>query len=194
MLSTRKRSKQRKGTTMQFVNKKDIEFKRGYFVVDGKIMMPSSDVISEVNQLSELSDVMDFIKNNIDEIKAASEKKEMPKFVPEAKVSIKQTPDTPTLDEYVDKISNIMDEIETATTFAKADKIVENFFANILEFAHEDDVLLTDEFNPARRMNMNPLNLSDEDIIGLVNPALDAKDYIAAVAPRVADMFPGLWH
>lgn len=179
---------------MQFVNKEDIEFKRGYFVVDNKIMMPSSDIISEVNQLSELNDVMDFIKNNIDEIKAASEKKEMPKFVPEAKVLIKQTPNTPTLDEYVDKISNIMDEIEAATIFPKADKILENFFANILEFAHEDDVLLTDEFNPARRMNMNPLNLSDENIIDFVNSVLDAKDYIAAVAPRVANMFPELWH
>ena len=179
---------------MQFVNKKDIEFKRGYFVVDDKIMMPSSDVISEVNQLSELNDVMGFIKNNIDEIKAASEKKEMPKFVPEAKVSIKQTPNTPTLDEYVDKISNIMDEIETATIFAKADKIVENFFANILEFAHEDDILLTEDFNPTHRMNMNPLNLSDENIIDFVNSVLDAKDYIAAVAPRVTDMLPELWY
>lgn len=179
---------------MQFVNKKDIEFKRGYFVVDGKIMMPSSDIISEVNQLSEMNDVMGFIDDNLDEIKEASEKKEMPKFTPKAKVSIKHTPNTPTLDEYVDKISNIMDEIETATTFAKTDKIVENFFANLLEFAHEDDVLLTDEFNPTRRMNMNPLNLSDEDIIDFVNSVLDAKDYIAAVAPRVADMFPELWH
>lgn len=179
---------------MQFVNKKDIEFKRGYFIVDGKIMMPSSDVISEVNIFSDLNDVMDFIKNNIDEIKAASEKKEMPKFTPEAKVSIRRTPNTPTLDEYVNKISNIMDEIEAATIFAKADKIVENFFANILEFAHENDILLTDEFNPTRRMNMNPLNLSDENIIDFVNSVLDAKDYIAAVAPRVADMFPELWH
>lgn len=179
---------------MQFVNKKDIEFKRGYFVVDGKIMMPASDIISEVNQLSELNDVMDFIKNNIDEIKAASEKKEMPKFVPEAKVSIKQTPNTPTLDEYVDKISNIMDEIEAATTFAKANKIVENFFANILEFAHEDDVLLTDDFNPTHRMNMNPLNLSDEKIVDFINEVLAARDYIAAVAPCLANMFPELWH
>lgn len=179
---------------MQFVNKKDIEFKRGYFVVDGKIMMPSSDVISEVNKLSDLNDVMNFINDNLDEIKAASEKKEMPKFVPEAKVSIKQTPNTPTLDEYVDKISNIMDEIETATTFAKADKIVENFFANILEFAHEDDVLLTDGFNPTRRMNMNPLNLSDEKIIDFINEVLAARDYIAAVAPCLADVLPELWH
>ena len=179
---------------MQFVNKKDIEFKRGYFVVDNKIMMPSSDVISEVNILSELNDVMGFINDNLDEIKAASEKKEMPKFVPEAKVSIKQTPNTPTLDEYVDKISNIMDEIEAATIFSKADKIVENFFANILEFAHEDDVLLTEDFNPARKMNMNPLNLSDEKIIDFINTVIDAKDYIAAVAPRVADMLPELWH
>ena len=179
---------------MQFVNKKDIEFKRGYFVVDNKIMMPSSDIISEVNILSELNDVMGFINDNLDEIKAATEKKEMPKFTPEAKVSIKQTPNTPTLDEYVDKISNIMDEIETATTFAKADKIVENFFANILEFAHEDDVLLTEDFNPARKMNMNPLNLSDEKIIDFINTVIDAKDYIAAVAPRVADMLPELWH
>ena len=46
---------------MQFVNKKDIEFKRGYFVVNGKIMMPATSVISEVNQLSELNDVMGFI-------------------------------------------------------------------------------------------------------------------------------------
>lgn len=179
---------------MQFVNKKDIEFKRGYFVVDNKIMMPSSDVISEVNILSELNDVMGFINNNLDEIKAASEKKEMPKFVPEARVSIKQTPNTPTLDEYVDKISNIMDEIEAATTFAKADKIVENFFANSLEFAHEDDVLLTEDFNPTRKMNMNPLNLSDKKIIDFINTVIDAKDYIAAVAPRVADMLPELWH
>lgn len=179
---------------MQFVNKKDIEFKRGYFIVDGKIMMPSSDVISEVNQLSYLNDVMSFIKDNLDEIKAASEKKEMPVFTPKAKVSIKQTPNTPTLDEYVDKISNIMDEIETATTFAKADKIVENFFANLLEFAHEDDVLLTDGFNPACKMNMNPLNLSDEEVVDFINAVLDAKDYIAAVAPRVADMLPELWH
>lgn len=179
---------------MQFVNKKDIEFKRGYFVVDGKIMMPSSDIISEVNILSELNDILDFINDNLDEIKAASEKKEMPKFVPEAKVSIKQTPNTPKLDEYVNKISNIMDEIEAATIFAKTDKIIENFFANILEFAHEDDVLLTDEFNPTHRMNMNPLNFSDEKIVDFVNSVLDAKDYIAAVAPRVADMFPELWH
>lgn len=178
---------------MQFVNKKDIEFKRGYFVVDGKIMMPSADIIAEVNRLSELNDVMDFIENNIDEIKAASERKEMPKFAPNAKVPTKQTPDTPTLDEYVDKISNIMDEIEAATSFAKADKIVESFFADILEFAREDDVLLTDEFNPAHRMNMDPLNLSDENIIDFVNSVLDAKDCIAAVAPRVADMFPELW-
>lgn len=179
---------------MQFVNKKDIEFKHGYFVVDGKIMMPSSDVISEVDILSELNDVMGFINDNLDEIKAASEKKEMPKFVPEAKVSIKQTPNTPTLDEYVDKISNIMDEIEAATIFSKVDKIVENFFANILEFAHEDDVLLTEDFNPARKMNMNPLNLSDEKIIDFINTVIDAKDYIAAVAPRVVDMLPELWH
>lgn len=179
---------------MQFVNKKDIEFKRGYFVVDGKIMMPASKVISEVNKLSDLNDVMGFINDNLDEIKAASEKKEMPKFVPEAKVSIKQTPNTPTLDEYVDKISNIMDEIEAATTFSKADKIVENFFADILEFAHEDDVLLTDDFNPTHRMNMNPLNLSDEDIVDLINAVLDAKDYIAAVAPCLADVLPELWH
>lgn len=179
---------------MQFVNKKDIEFKRGYFIVDSKIMMPSPDVVSEVNQLSYLNDVMGFIKNNLDEIKAASEKKEMPKFTPKAKVSIKQTPNTPTLDEYVGKISNIMDEIETATTFAKADKIVENFFANLLEFAHEDDVLLTDDFNPSYKMNMNPLKMSDEDIVDFINSVLDAKDYIAAVAPRVADMLPELWH
>lgn len=179
---------------MQFVNKKDIEFKRGCFVVDGKIMMPSTDIIAEVNQLSELNDVMGFIKDNLDEIEVASEKKEMPKFMPKAKVSIKQTPNTPTLDEYVDKISTIMDEIEASTTLAKADKIVENSFANLLEFAHEDDVLLTDEFNPTRRMNMNPLNLSDEDIVDFINAVLDAKDYIAAVAPHVANMFPELWH
>lgn len=179
---------------MQFVNKKDIEFKRGYFVVGTKIMMPATRVISEVNKLSDLNDVMGFIKDNLDEIKAASDKKEMPKFMPEAKVSIKQTPNTPTLDEYVDKISNIMDEIETATTFAKADKIVENFFANLLEFAHEDDVLLTDDFNPTHRMNMNPLNLSDEDIVDFINAVLDAKDYIAAVAPGLAGVLPELWH
>lgn len=179
---------------MQFVNKNDIEFKRGYFVVNGKIMMPSSDVISEVNILSDLSDVMDFINDNLDEIKAALEKKEMPKFMPKAKVSIKQTPNTPTLDECVNKISDIMDEIEAATTFAKTDKIVENFFANILEFAHEDDVLLTEDFNPTRKMNMNPLNLSDEKIAVFINTVLAAKDYIAAVAPRVADMLPELWH
>lgn len=179
---------------MQFVNKKDIEFKRGYFVVESKIMMPSSDVISEVNILSDLVDVMDFINDNLDEIKTASEKKEMPKFMPKAKISIKQTPNTPTLDEYVNKISNIMDEIEAATTFAKADKIVENFFANLLEFAHEDDVLLTEDFNPTRRMNMNPLNLNDKKIIDFINTVLAAKDYIAAVAPRVADMLPELWH
>lgn len=179
---------------MQFVNKNDIEFKRGYFVVDGKIMMPSSNVISEVNILSDLVDVMDFINDNLDEIKAASEKKEMPKFMPKAKVSIKQMPNTPTLDEYVNKISNIMDEIEAATTFAKTDKIVENFFANLLEFAHEDDVLLTEDFNPTRRMNINPLNLSDEKIVDFINTVLAAKDYIAAVAPRVVDMLPELWH
>lgn len=179
---------------MQFVNKKDIEFKRGYFVVDGKIMMPSTDVISEVNQLSELNDVMGFIEDNLDEIKTATEKKEMPKFMPKAKISVKQTPDTPTLDEYVGKISDIMDEIESATIFAKTDKIVENFFANLLEFAHEDDVLLTDDFNPAHRMNMNPLNMSDEEIVNFINAVLKAKDYIAAVAPGVADMFRGLWH
>lgn len=179
---------------MQFVNKKDIEFKRGYFIVDGKIMMPATSVISEVNQLSDLNDVMGFIKDNLDEIKAATEKKEMPVFTPKAKVSIKQTPNTPTLDEYVGKISDIMDEIETATIFAKADKIVENFFANLLEFAHEDDVLLTDDFNPTHRMNMNPLSLSDEEIVDFINAVLDAKDYIAAVAPRVVDMFPELWH
>lgn len=179
---------------MQFVNKKDIEFKRGYFVVDGRIMMPATRVISEVNKLSDLNDVMGFIKDNLDEIKAASEKKEMPMFMPKANVSIKQTPNTPTLDEYVDKISNIMDEIETATTFAKADKIVQNFFANLIEFAHEDDVLLTDDFNPTHRMNMNPLNLSDEDIVDFINVVLDAKDYIAAVAPCLADVLPELWH
>lgn len=179
---------------MQFVNKKDIEFKRGYLIVGTEIMMPATSVISEVNKLSDLNDVMGFIKDNLDEIKAATEKKEMPVFTPKAKVSIKQTPNIPTLDEYVDKISNIMDEIETATTFAKADKIVENFFANLLEFAHEDDVLLTDDFNPTHRMNMNPLSLSDEEIVDFINAVLDAKDYIAAVAPRVADMFPELWH
>lgn len=179
---------------MQFVNKKDIEFKRGYFVVDNKIMMPATKVISEVNKLSDLNDVMGFINDNLDEIKAASEKKEMPKFVPEAKVSIKQKPNTPMLDEYVDKISNIMDEIETATTFAKADKIVENFFADLLEFAHEDDVLLTDDFNPTHRMNKNPLNLSDEKIIDFINEVLAARDYIAAVAPCLADVLPELWH
>lgn len=179
---------------MQFVSKKDIEFKRGYFVVDGKIMMPASVIISEVNKLSDLNDVMGFINDNLDKIKAASEKKEMPKFTPKAKVSIKQTPNTPTLDEYVDKLSNIMDEIETATTFVKADKIVENFFANILEFAHEDDVLLTDDFNPNHRMNMNPLNLSDEKIVDFINEVLAAKDYIAAVAPCLADVLPELWH
>lgn len=179
---------------MQFVNKKDIEFKRGYFVVDGKIMMPSSDVISEVNILSDLVDVMDFINNNLDEIKAASEKKEMPKFMPKAKVSIKQTSNTPTLDEYVNKISDIMDEIEAATTFAKTNKIVENFFANLLEFAHEDDVLLTEDFNPTRRMNINPLNLSDEKIVDFINTVLAAKNYIAVVAPRIADMLPELWN
>lgn len=179
---------------MQFVNKKDIEFKRGYFVVDGKIMMPATRVISDVNKLSDLNDVMGFIKDNLDEIKAASEKKEMPMFMPKAKVSIKQTPNTPTLDDYVDKISNIMDEIETATTFAKADKIVQNFFANLIEFAHEDDVLLTDDFNPTHRMNMNPLNLSDEDIVDFINVVLDAKDYIAAVAPCLADVLPEFWH
>lgn len=178
---------------MQFVNKKDIEFKRGYFIVDGKIMMPPPDVISEVNQLSYLNDVMSFIQSNLDEIKAASEKKEMPVFTPKARVSIKQTPNTPTLDEYVDKISNIMEEIETATTFAKADEIVEKFFASLLEFAHEDDILLTDDFNPAHKMHMNPLNLSDENIIDFINAVLEAKDYIAAVAPRVADMLPELW-
>lgn len=179
---------------MQFVNKKDIEFKRGYFVVDDKIMMPSSDIISEVNQLSELNDVMRFIDDNLDEIKAASEKKEMPKFVPKAKVSIKHTPNTPKLNEYVDNISNIMDEIEATTIFAKTSKIVENFFANIIEFAHEDDVLLTDEFNPTRRMNMDPLNFSDEKIIDFINEVLAARDCIAAVAPRVVDMLPELWH
>ena len=179
---------------MQFVNKKDIEFKRGYFVVDGKIMMPSPKVISEINKLSDLNDVMGFIDDNLDEIKAASEKKEMPKFVSKAKVSVKQMPNTPMLDEYVDKISNIMDEIETATTFAKADKIVEDFFADVLEFAHEDDVLLTDDFNPTHRMNMNPLNFSDEKIVDFINEVLAARDCIAAVAPCIAEVLPELWH
>lgn len=179
---------------MQFVNKEDIEFKRGYFVVDGKIMMPSSDVISEVNLLSDLNDVMSFINDNLDEIKAASEKKEMPKFMSKTRVSIKQTPNTPTLDEYVNKISNIMDEIEATTIFAKADKIAENFFVNILEFAHEDDVLLTEDFNPTCKMNTNPLKLSDKEIIDFINSVLAEKDYIAAVSPRVADMLPELWY
>lgn len=179
---------------MQFVNKKDIEFKRGYFVVDGKIMMPATRVFSEVNKLSDLNDVMGFIKDNLDEIEAASEKKEMPKFMPKAKISIKQTPNTPALDEYVNKISTIMDEIEASTTLAKADKIVENSFADLIEFAHEDDVLLTDDFNPTHKMNMNPLNLSDEDIVDFINAVLDAKDYIAAVAPCLADVLPEFWH
>nr|DAM92608.1 MAG TPA: hypothetical protein [Caudoviricetes sp.] len=179
---------------MQFVNKKDIEFKRGYFVVGTEIMMPATKVISEVNKLSELNDVMSFIKDNLDEIKAATEKKDMPVFTPKAKVSIKQTPNTPTLDEYVNKLSDIMDEIETATTFAKADKIVENFFADLLEFAHEDDVLLTNDFNPTHRMNMNPLNMSDEEIVDFINAVIDAKDYIAAVAPYLADVLSELWH
>lgn len=179
---------------MQFVNKKDIEFKRGYFVVGTEIMMPATEVISEVNKLSELNDVMSFIKDNLDEIKAATEKKDMPVFTPKAKVSIKQTPNTPTLDEYVNKLSDIMDEIETATTFAKADKIVENFFADLLEFAHEDDVLLTDDFNPTHKMNINPLNMSDEEIVDFINAVIDAKDYIAAVAPCLADVLPELWH
>lgn len=179
---------------MQFVNKKDIEFKRGYFIVDGKIMMPSTRIISEVNKLSDLNDVMQFINDNLDEIKAATEKKEMPVFMPKARISIKQTPNTPMLDEYVDKISNIMDEIKTATTCAKADKIVENFFTDLIEFAHEDDVLLTDDFNPTHKMNMNPLNLSGEEIVNFINTVLDAKDYIAAVAPCLADVLPELWH
>lgn len=179
---------------MQFVNKKDIEFKRGYFVVDNKIMMPATRVISEINKLSDLNDVINFINDNLDEIKDATEKKEMPKFTPRAKVSIKQTPETPTLDEYVDKISTIMDEIEASTTLAKADKIVENSFADLLEFAHEDDVLLTDDFNPTHKMNMNPLNLSDEDIVELINTGLDTRDYIAAVAPCLADVLPEFWH
>lgn len=179
---------------MQFVNKKDIEFKRGYFVVDNKIMMPSTDVIAEVNRLSDLNDVMNFIDDNLDEIKAASEKKEMPKFTPKAKVSIKQTLETPTLDEYVDKISTIMDEIESTTILTKTDKIAENFFADLLEFAHEDDVLLTEDFNPTRKMKMNPLNINDEEIIDFINTVLKTKDYIAAVAPRVADMFRELWY
>lgn len=179
---------------MQFVNKNDIEFKRGYFIVDGKIMMPPTRVISEVNKLSDLNDVMQFINDNLDEIKAATEKKEMPVFMPKARVSIKQTPSTPMLDEYVDKISNIMDEIETATTCAKADKIVGNFFTDLLEFAHEDDVLLTDDFNPTHKMNMNPLNLSDEEIVDFINTVLESKDYIAAVAPCLADVLPELWH
>lgn len=179
---------------MKFVNKKDIEFKRGYFVVGTEIMMPAAKVISEVNKLSELNDVMSFIKDNLDEIKTATEKKDMPVFTPKAKVSIKQTPNTPTLDEYVNKLSDIMDEIETATTFAKADKIVENFFADLLEFAHEDDVLLTDDFNPTHKMNINPLNMSDEEIVDFINAVIDAKDYIAAVAPCFADVLPELWH
>lgn len=178
---------------MQFVNKKDIEFKRGYFVVDGKIMMPVPKLVSQVNKLSDLNDVMHFINDNLDEIKAATEKKEMPVFVPKAGVRIEQTPDTPMLDEYVDKISNIMDEIETATIFAKSDKIVEEYFSNLLEFAHEDEVLLSETYNASYRMNVDPLNLSDENVVDFISSALEARDYIAAVDKTAHDKFPELW-
>lgn len=178
---------------MQFVNKKDIEFKRGYFIVGTEIMMPTPELVSQVNKLSYLNDVMKFIKDNLDEIESAAEKKEMPVFTPKAKVTIKQTPNTPTLDEYVGKISNIMDEIETTTICAKADKIVVEYFNDLIEFAHEDDILLSESFNAGFKMSMNPLKLSDEDIVDFINAVLEARDHIAAVVPNAAAKFPELW-
>lgn len=178
---------------MQFINKKDIEFKRGYFVVDDKIMMPTPELVSQVNKLAYLNDVMKFIAENLDEIKAATEKKEVPTFTPQAVVSIKQTPNTPNLDEYVDKISSIMDEIEATAIFAKADKIVTEYFDALLEFAHEEDVLLSESFNHSFKMVMNPLNFDDEKIIDFINTVLEAKDYIALVVPHADEKFPELF-
>ncbi len=178
---------------MQFVNKKDIEFKRGYFIVGTEIMMPTPELVSQVNKISYLNDVMAFIKGNLDEIESAAERKEMPVFTPKANVTIKKTPNTPTLDEYVDKISNIMDEIETTTICAKADKIVAEYFNDLIEFAHEDDILLSESFNTNFKMFMNPLELSDEGIVDFINAVLEARDHIAAVLPNAYDKFPELW-
>lgn len=178
---------------MQFINKKDVEFKRGYFIVGTEIMMPTPELVSQVNKLSYLNDVMAFIKDNLDEIESAAERKEMPIFTPKANVTIKQTPDTPMLDEYVDKLSSIMDEIETTTICAKADKIIVEYFNDLIEFAHEDDILLSESFNPNFKMSMNPLKLSDKEIVDFINAALEAKDHIAAVVPNAAAKFPELW-
>lgn len=178
---------------MQFVNKKDIEFKRGYFIVGTEIMMPTPELVSQVNKLSYLNDVMAFIKGNLDEIESAAEKKEMPIFTPKANVMIKQTPDTPTLDEYVDKLSNIMDEIETTTICAKTDKIIVEYFNDLIEFAHEDDILLSESFNANFKMSMNPLELSDKEIVDFINAVLEARDHIAAVLPDAHAKFPELW-
>lgn len=178
---------------MKFVNKKEIEFKRGYFTVNNKVMMPASELVYQVNKLANLSDVMKFIAENMDEIKAATDKKEVPTFTPRAMVSIKQTPSTPMLDEYVDKISGIMDEIESSAIFSKSKKIVEEDFPVLMEFAHEDDVLLTDDFNPSYKMMMNPLELNENSIVTFINTVMEARDFIAAVVPYADDKFPELY-
>ena len=178
---------------MQFVNKKDIEFKRGYFIVGTEIMMPTPELVSQVNKFSYLNDVMAFIKGNLDEIESATEKKEMPVFTPKANVTIKQTPNTPMLDEYVDKLSSIMDEIEATTICAKADKVIVEYFNDLIEFAHEDDILLSESFNANFKMSMNPLELSDKEIVDFINAVLEARDHIAAVLPDAHAKFPELW-
>lgn len=177
---------------MQFINKKDVEFKRGYFIVGTEIMMPTPELVSQVNKLSYLNDVMAFIKGNLDEIESATEKKEIPVFTPKT-ITIKQTPNTPTLDEHVDKISNIMDEIETTTICAKADKIIVEYFNDLIEFVHEDDLLLSESFNPNFKMSMNPLELSDEEVVDFINSVLEARDYIALVVPHADEKFPELF-
>ena len=178
---------------MQFINKKDVKFKRGYFIVGTEIMMPTPELVSQVNKLSYLNDVMAFIKDNLDEIESATEKKEIPVFTPKTKVTIKQTPNTPMLDEYVDKISNIMDEIETTTILAKTDKIIVEYFNDLIEFVHEDDILLSESFNPNFKMSMNPLELSDKKVVDFINAVLEAKDYISIVVPHADEKFPELW-
>ena len=86
-----------------------------------------------------------------------------------------------------------MDEIEATAIFAKADKIVTEYFDALLEFAHEEDVLLSESFNHSFKMVMNPLNFDDEKIIDFINTVLEARDYIALAVPHADEKFPELF-
>nr|DAQ90975.1 MAG TPA: hypothetical protein [Caudoviricetes sp.] len=179
---------------MKFVNKADVEFKRGYFTVDGEIVHPGTDFVGEIHTLDYLNKLMLFVDAHEEEIDAASGNVEMPRFeYKEPKVRYSNKEETPKLDAYVKNIEEIFDELDDVKNAKLFSTIADKYFSKLIEFVGNDDFVVVENTRAITPMPMDVLDLTNEKLEKFLAAIVETRMDMVKVDPEIVSLLPALY-